>query len=367
MKNKPDIDGGEKMHTRKRKIIVISLVVLILLLLITPFGLAAMIYEDNFGDRYETYVPMARSIDEFDGLQSQRYTFTSDQGQQLVGYKYYRNLEDIKGVVVISHGLGGGGHNSYMDVADFFASSGYVVFAYDATGNDESEGDSVKGIPQGLIDLEYAIKFVKRTSDFDGLPIMLFGHSWGGYSVGSVLNLHPDVKAVVMVAGFDKSMDIIEEEGRKIAGDGIAVLLPFISLYERFKFGKYVSYNCTDGFENSEAGVMVIHSEDDEMISEEKAYDVFYNHFKDNPRFRFVKYDNRGHDYVYYSDSSREYKDEINRNFEDYLDSLDEEFTSEIKESYLKENLDKKRLFDLDDELMNSIVEFFDSNKDHKK
>ena len=172
---------------------VTLIVVLMVLLLIIPFSLSAMIYEDNFGDRYETYAPMARSIDEFDGLNVKRHTFTSDQGQKLVGYKYYKTLEYMKGVVVISHGLGGGGHNSYMDVADFFTSNGYVVFAYDATGNDESRVVSIfKGIPQGLIDLDYAIQFVKQTSDFDGLPIMLFGHSWGGYSVGSVLNLHPD-------------------------------------------------------------------------------------------------------------------------------------------------------------------------------
>ena len=95
------------------------IVVLMVLLLIVPIGLSAMIYEDNFGDRYETYAPMARSIDEFDGLNVKRYTFSSDQGQKLVGYKYYKTLENTKGVVVISHGLGGGGHNSYMDVADY--------------------------------------------------------------------------------------------------------------------------------------------------------------------------------------------------------------------------------------------------------
>ena len=350
------------MHTRKRKIIVSLIVVLMVLLLIIPFGLSAMIYEDNFGDRYETYAPMARSIDEFVGLKKQRHTFTSDKGQKLVGYKYYRNLENIKGVVVISHGLGGGGHNSYMDIADFFASNGYVVFAYDATGNDESEGSSVKGIPQGLIDLDYAIQFVKQTSDFDGLPIMLFGHSWGGYSVGSVLNLHPDVKAVVMVAGFNKSMDIIEEEGKKIAGDRISVLLPFISLYERIKLGKHASYNSIDGFENSEAGAMIIHSEDDEMISQEKSFDVFYDQYQNNPRFSFVKFENRGHDYIFYSDISREYKKEFNRDFDKYVKSLDEEFTSELKKSYLKDNLDKKQLFDLDEELMTSIVKFYDKN-----
>jgi len=349
------------VSTRKRKIIVTVIVVLMVLLLIVPFGLSAMIYEDNFGDRYETYAPMARSLDEFDGLNVKRYTFSSDQGQKLVGYKYYKTLENTKGVVVISHGLGGGGHNSYMDVADFFTSNGYVVFAYDATGNDESEGSSVKGLPQGLIDLNYAIQFVKQTSDFEGLPIMLFGHSWGGYSVGSVLNLQPDVKAVVMVAGFNNSMDIIEEEGRRIAGDGIDALLPYISLYEKVKFGKYSSYNCISGFENTDTGVMIIHSTDDVMISQEKSFDVFYEIYKNDPRFNFVKYDDRGHDSVYYSVKSREYKDEFNKGFDEYLNSLDEEFTEKIKESYLNDNLDKKSLYDLDLELMNKIVEFYDS------
>ncbi|MHB8130644.1 MAG: alpha/beta hydrolase [Mobilitalea sp.] len=349
------------MNGKKRKIIIILSIVLILLLLIIPFGLSVMIYEDNFGDRYESYMPMARSIDEFEGLNSQRYTFPSNQGQQLVGYKYYRDLENIKGVVVIAHGLGGGGHNSYMDVADFFTSNEYVVFAYDATGNDESEGSSVKGIPQGLIDLDYAIQFVKQTSDFEGLPIMLFGHSWGGYSVGSVLNLHPDVKAVVMVAGFNKSMDIIEEEGRRIAGDMISVLLPYISLYERIKFGKSASYSCMNGFENSDAGVMVIHSTDDEMISKKMSFDVFYDIYKDNQRFDFVKYENRGHNNTYYSDASREYKDEFNRKFDEYLDTLEGELTFELKASYLNDHLDKKILYDLDEELMDSMVKFYDS------
>lgn len=114
----------------KRKIIIILTVVLVILLFIIPLGLSAFIYEDNFGNRYEKYKPMARNIGEFEELNSNRYTFTSDKGQILVGYEYYRELEDIKGVVIIAHELGGGGHNSYMGIADFFTSNGYVVFAY---------------------------------------------------------------------------------------------------------------------------------------------------------------------------------------------------------------------------------------------
>lgn len=349
------------MKGKKRKIIIILGMVLIVLLLILPVGLSAMIYEDNFGERYESYLPMARSMDEFAGLNSQRYTFSSNKGQKLVGYKYYRTLENIKGVIVIAHGLGGGGHNSYMDMADLFAANGYVAFAYDATGNDESEGQSVKGLPQGLIDLDYAIQFVKQTPDFEGLPIMLFGHSWGAYSAGSVLKLHPDVKAVVMVAAFNKSMDIIEEEGEKIAGDGIHALMPFISFYEKMKFGKYSSYSCISGFDNTDAGVMIIHSTDDEMISPEKSYDFFYSLYRDNPRFDFVRYEERGHNYVYYSDVSRGYVKEFNKGFEQYSESLDGDLTAELKASYFNDNLDKRLLYDLDKELMGRIINFYDS------
>ena len=360
MKVKFSLLGENRMKNKKRNLIII-LTTVIALLLVLPFSLAALIYEDSFGERYETYTPMSRSIDEFKELNMQRFTFVSNNGQELVGYQYFKNIEDAVGVVVIAHGLGGGGHNSYMDIADYFASNGYTVFAYDATGNDESEGDSVNGIPQGLIDLDYAIRFVKETSDFANLPIMLFGHSWGAYSAGSVLNYHPDVKAVVMVAGFNESMDIIEEEVRRIAGDRINILLPYVSLYERIRFREYAKHSSVQGFENSTAGVLIIHSADDEMISSEKSFDFFFNRYKNNPRFKFVQYKDRGHDGVWYADSARVYREKLNEAFNMYLSSLEAEFTSEIKADYLNKNLDKSLLFKLDEELMSNIVRFYDS------
>lgn len=69
--------------------------------------------------------------------------------------------ENQHGIIIMAHGFGGGGHNSYMDCADYFVNHGYLVFAYDATGNDESGGEGVGGLPQGVIDLDYAITFVE--------------------------------------------------------------------------------------------------------------------------------------------------------------------------------------------------------------
>lgn len=48
--------------------------------------------------------------------------------------------------MVIAHGLGGGGHNTYMPFIDYFTSNSYYVFAYDVRGNDYSDG--VEVLPQ---------------------------------------------------------------------------------------------------------------------------------------------------------------------------------------------------------------------------
>ncbi|MDD2427787.1 MAG: alpha/beta fold hydrolase, partial [Eubacteriales bacterium] len=197
----------------KKKLIKIVITVLVIVL-VFPFVFSAIVYERNFNQRYEVYEPLSRSLDEFPALDREKHIFVSDKGQELVAYMYFHADADTdtaedgtspRGVVIIAHGLGGGGHNVYMGLADYFASSDYLVFAYDATGNGESEGASAKGMPQGLIDLDYAIRYVKDSPAIGDLPIVLFGHSWGAYSAASVLNLHPDVKAVVISAGFDRT------------------------------------------------------------------------------------------------------------------------------------------------------------------
>jgi pimeloyl-ACP methyl ester carboxylesterase len=292
--------------TKRRKRIKIIIAVIVAPILVTILALllfSIYIYDANFNLRFTTNPESLFAVEDFDGLNRERYTFASNKGQTLVGYRYFKEA-DAKGVVVLAHGFGGGGHNVYMDVADYFASNGYTVFAYDATGNDESEGDGVGGMPQGVIDLDYTLRFVKENAMFEGLPILLFGHSWGAYSAGSVLNLHPDIKAVVMGAGFNRAIDMFEEEGRRQAGAGIDMVLPFVPLIERIKFGAYPSYNCVDGLAASNAGAMIIHSTDDDMVSFAEQYGTFEKTFRDNPRFTFIRYEDRGHNNLFNKEGS---------------------------------------------------------------
>ncbi len=343
-----------------RKRIIIAIILVLIIAIVLPFAVSVVVYEQFFGNRYTSYAPLMLKVEDFEGLQRTRYEFASKQGQMLVGYLYYNENVEEKGIVVMAHGLGGGGHNSYVDSANYFAENGYYVFAYDATGNDESECGGAGGLPQGIIDLDYAIAFVEAQEEFAHLPIMLFGHSWGAYSAANVLNLHPEVKAVVSMSGMNASEDLLKEQGRQLIGDFINVLLPYVKVYERLKFDEYATFTAMEGFANSDCGVMIIHSADDDTVPIEYGYDIYYETYGDSERFRFVRLENKGHSYIDNSDVGDNYILEVNEEFAKWSENL-EEFTAEVKEQYLAEHLDRKQWANmLDEELYGQIVEFYD-------
>lgn len=346
------------------KIVLIVVSVLLVLLLaagmILPGYLARMVYEENFGHRLTSYEPMSWSIDDFDGLQRERYAFPSDKGQMLTGYRYYREGAEVRGVIVIAHGFGGGGHRNYMNIADYFAANGYAVFAYDATGNDESGGEAVGGLPQGVIDLDYALRFVKSEPDFAGLPIMLWGHSWGGYSVGSVLALHPDVKAAVIVAGFNESIDMLECEGRNIAGDAIGFVLPALAAHEEKLFGDYTGMSILEGVAATDAKIMILHSENDSMIPVDISYDRYVAAFGDDPRFTFVHFEDRGHNYPFCDPARAAYVEAWNAQANAYAEEHGP-LSDEERAAYYNERLDLHQLYPLDMDLMAQMLAHYDS------
>ena len=356
-----------KKAMSKKRIRLIIFLCLIILLVIGWWAFCVKMYNDNFNVRGDSYTPLMLRVDDFEGLECTEYTFSSDKGQKLAGY-LYSSGENQHGIVVLAHGFGGGGHNSYMDVADYFAENGYYVFCYDATGCDKSEGEGVGGTPQGVIDLDHAISFVEENMDIPDLPIVLFGHSWGGYCVCSVLNFHPEVKAVIECSGFNRSSDMFESGGKSQAGGIIYTMTPFIRIHERFKYGKYASHTAMDGFEASDAAVMVVHSADDDVIGIEYGCDKYYEKYKDDPRFTFIRFEDRGHNEIL-NNQANTYKDELNAGFDKWLDTLDynyeaEEYKERFKEDkarYLNENLDHARWSSmLDEELFARFLEFFD-------
>lgn len=116
----------EKKPKNKKKIILISIisVLLVIPLIILPIT-TVIVYESIFGERYETASWLEFSVEDYEGLQMERSDFQSED-VTLAGYKYSKADQEIKGVVVISHGLGGGGHNTYMPFIDLTRAKIYL-------------------------------------------------------------------------------------------------------------------------------------------------------------------------------------------------------------------------------------------------
>lgn len=356
--------------TKSKNKIILTVVLCVIVLLIAGWWMFCVkMYDDNFNIRSDSYEPLMLRTEDFDGLQCAEYSFPSDKGQMLAGYLYSVG-DGQHGIVVIAHGFGGGGHNSYMDCAYYFARNGYYVFAYDATGNDKSEGEGVGGTPQGVIDLEHAISFVEANDDIPDLPVVLFGHSWGAYSVCSVLTYHPEVKAVIECSGFNCSSDMFESGGKSQAGSVIYAMTPFVRIHECIKFGKYASNTAIDGFDSTDASVLVVHSEDDDVIGIEYGYEKYYEKYKDDARFTFVRFEDRGHSDILNSPDDT-YKDEFNTEFDKWLDTLDYDYKAEEnkerflsdKSNYITENLDRARWSNrLDEDLFSGFLDFYNKS-----
>jgi dipeptidyl aminopeptidase/acylaminoacyl peptidase len=269
--------------------------------------LAVSIYDGSFNYRCTTSDEDSFSISEFSSMTCEKHTFVSNNGQTLVGYLYQNNdSEEQKGVIVFAHGLGAGGQRGYMDIFNYLSSRGYYVFAYDATANDESEGDVIGGLPQGIIDLDYAISYAQTIDKIKNLPIVLMGYSWGGMSVGNVLTYHPEVQAAVTLAGWNKSMNMIDYRGCQMVGGVAKLLLPFASIYEYSKYGKYAFSTAMKGFSKTDCPIMIVHGELDDTIPIEYGYETYFKKHGENDRFIFKKYNDRDHEVMRDSDGNHD-------------------------------------------------------------
>jgi pimeloyl-ACP methyl ester carboxylesterase len=289
---------------RSRKILIISAIVILSFVLVIHPIASVIVYESIFSMRFEVSPNFACKIEDFDSLSVER-TQIDGEGERLTGFKYSNpTVTSPEGLVVFAHGLGSGGHNPYMPLIDALTDEGYLVFTYDATGNGESGGKGVGGLPQGPLDLGRAITAALSDSDYDGLSLYLVGHSWGAYSVGVALADYPEVEGAVMLSGFNSSADMIRESAARFVGSFVATAAsPAAIGYERMKFGDASTLTVLDGIASSDARVMIVHSESDTTVPLSAGYNMYYETYNTDPRVTFLLYNNRAHNSICYNEN----------------------------------------------------------------
>jgi uncharacterized protein len=217
--------------------------------------------EDVKDNEFTTYITWK----EIDQVKYPREEVNLTSGEnKLQGFIY--GGSNNNGLIVISNGIGGTS-DDYLPMVLHFVDKGWRVLCFNNTGVGGSEGKSICGLTQSVIDLDAALTYVIHSGRFSGLPVMLVGHSLGGFAVCTVLNLNQNVNAVVSFAGFNSSKEIFEEKGKAVVGNFFYLLTLQPWAIDKQLFGDKVKLTAVDGINKAGIPVMIVHSSDDESIS----------------------------------------------------------------------------------------------------
>lgn len=351
--------GRATRKKRKPKTVLIVFCAIVALFCIGSIIAVKVIYDGNFRRSERPQFSAYLRYDDAAGYDREVVQFKSGQ-HSLTGYLYGKGNE--KGLVVIAHGLGGGAE-SYLAETLYFVDQGWTVFAYDCTGSYASEGKGTVGLAQSLLDLDAALTYIEGNDDLNHLPVMLYGHSWGGYAVASILNYDHPIAAVASVAGFNSPMEILFEQAKSIMGWFAYVEYPFMWAYQTMLFGKTAWISATDGINKTHTPVMVIHGDKDDTISYTGASIIAHRSEITNPRVVYKTCSTEGqngHSNLFRSEAALRYRAERNPEYRELYDSYGGKIPDEVKAAYY-EGIDRFKASELDSDFMNEINQFFEA------
>ena len=324
---------------------------------VTPAIATEGVYEKMFHHHFLSARPARFEMEDFPDLERERHTFLSYSKNRLVGYIYQCKKLAKKGLFVFAHGYGGGGHHCYLDLIHALCKRGFYVFAYDATANDESEGTTMKGFTQGLLDADKAITYVETLKAYQKIPLYLCGHSWGAYSMSSSIAWHLKVRGLIAFSGFNNATGIFKANGERYAGDMANDFMGYVDTFEHLLFGDVCKTTAINAFHNTKAKICIVHSEDDRTVPIDAGFNLYKAEFKNDKRFKFIKLLNRGHGTVYYTLEGKRYCDKVNKDYDRFVKK--EKPTDEQKAEYIAKHINRKKYNNMiDEKLIDKAINF---------
>lgn len=350
------------MKTRRKvgKIVLIVLLVLAILFCIASPIVVQILFNDIFArttPREQGLTAYLRYWDVEDRYEREAVSFLSGENR-LCGHLY--GAGNPEGLVVISHGMGGG-EESYLTQAMYFVDQGYQVLCYSNTGCWDSEGKNCVGLNQSVLDLDAALTWVEGESRFDGVPVFLFGHSWGGYAVAAIFHFDHEIAASASVAGFNEAMPMIMEWGKGMMGPLVYLEAPFIWINQKLTFGDALDLTAVDALNSTDTPVLILHGDGDTTVGYDTVSIISQKARITNPNVRYLVCDKppqNDHNKLFQSLESITYEEELQEAYE----ALYEQYDGEIPEDAQREfyaAADKFMTTEPDEAFMETVVSFY--------
>lgn len=348
-----------RISIRSRILLLLYAIVLLLLMLGTVSFCADRAVLDQTYARVPQANPnlLATYDDYADRYQREPASFELD-GYTLRGYVY--GPQNTRGLIVFRHGIFSQ-HQDYLPMVIAMVDKGWKVFAYDAIGCGESDGDSVIGFAQSPLDVAAAVEYARESGMAGNMKVALWGHSWGGYGVAGALDL-VDVDACVTMSGFDEPMKIIEAGARQTLGPFAFTQTPTLWLNNFLTFGQDANRKASQAILDSGTPTLIIHGIDDQTVPYDDA-SILANTL-DNGNLpanvstkTYDKPGRSGHNDYFYSVESQEYLKDCSKQLQQLLDENGDDPDDPAVIAFMQD-FDKLKANTADPELIDEIDAF---------
>ena len=213
--------------------------------------------------------------------------------------------EDPRALIVMTHGYNMSCEN-YMPLAHRFTEAGFRVLMFDGTGVGMSGGEKAYGLPQHILDMKAVLDAVQADPALSRLPLLLFGHSWGGYAACCVPALsHYPLKGILTCAAFRKSSSSMIPTIRKRYPLASPVFIAAAEAMERLLFGRVASLTSSEGLKLAGCPARLYHSRDDAVVGFEESFEAMRREQADEDNVVFVAMNGRNHDLYLPPDNDR--------------------------------------------------------------
>lgn len=264
----------------------------------------------------------------------------SVENHYINGFLY--GAENRKGVIILSPG-----HRDPSDIKlyeiMYFVDKGWMVLCYDYTGCYSSEGKSMIGYVQAPKDLKNVINYIKTDTRFANIPVLLFGHSLGGYASAAVMQSSNNVTAVVVASGFDNPKEQWEYSIKRFTGPLGEILEPYAGIYMDLKFREEAHLSAIDGINSTDIPVLVISGTDDEYYGgKSKIYMKKETITNKNCEFMLMdKLGHNGHYNYFLTNEAVKYQEQVKKDKSQKINKMlyfehDENIMDRINEFYMK-------------------------------
>ena len=279
------------MYNRPMKYLIIALI----LIAAAYLAVSYTEYRRNFYVRYSEPTGFTEFyLGKNPELKHRDFSCLSSKGTRLRGILLIPQ-DDPRALIVMVHGYNLSSEN-YLALAHRFVKSGYQVLLFDGTGVGMSEGKGIYGLPQHIPDLKSVLDEVCSDPDLKALPLLLFGHSWGGYAACTIpaVENYP-LKGILACSAFFNSSSSKAPTIRRRYPLLAPMYIGSAEFLERQLFGPVASLTAPDGLAKASCPVMLIHSEDDHVVPYDDAFLKIKNSLSSHENISFISVKGRGH------------------------------------------------------------------------